>query len=350
MNELLPNRVEMEWSQWRSREERFSRLFSFSLSNNKPLLKEKLQHYERIGAKYKATDNLEERFALRMLQLEKNKILKQLYPNVLVRLIRSILVAPLTGQIAVRRGQKETEANNQSLQQQVQRLGFSNLSDKIDQQAAQGQKQFTVPVSYYVNEKERLNHELSFAKDPNGQYQFEGYKTVLQNELKPEDNRSQYFKVQQENAVDTTQAYNLLAGRAIQKEGCWMQLDFNDKDAAGNHRIKEFHSDYGYDLEKTLHQLPCKELSNKTETDQLQNALKQGRRQPINIIKNGKQHRFYIEANPQFKSVNIYDEHSRKTTLATALGNKSAETVKQMPKPNERLQESQSKRNGMRIN
>lgn len=350
MNEQLPmNRVEMELNEWRSREERFSKLFNFSLSNNRSLIKEKLHHYERIGTKYKGTKNIEERFALKMLKQEKDKILKQLYPNFLVRLVRKLVVAPLIDQIAVRKDTKEEEKNNQSLHEQVQRIGFTDLSGKIEDQIKQGHEQFTIPVSYYVNEKERLNHELSFSKDQSGKYQFEGYKTTLQNESKPEEDRSQYFKMQERNSVDTTQAYNLLAGRAVQKERIWIQLNLNDKDAGDNHRIKEFHSGYGYDLEKALLQLPLKELSNKTEADKLKDALKQGNRQPVTLIKNGNEHRFYIEANPQFKSVNIYDEHFRKITLATVLGNKPMETVKQLQKTNEHQEQNHSKKNGMRV-
>lgn len=350
MNEqLLVNRVEMELKQWHSREERFSKLFNFSLSNSRSLLKEKLHHYERIGTKYKGTTNLDERFALQMLKQEKNKILKQLYPNLLVRLIRKLVVAPLIDQIAVHTDVKEAQKNNQALYDQVQRIGFKDLSNQIDHQIKQGQEQFSIPISYYINEKERLDHEVSFSKDQSGQYQFDGYKTTLQNESKPDENRSQYFKLQEGNSVDTIQAYNLLAGRAVQKEKSWIQLDLNDKDATGNHRIKEFHSGFGYDLEKAVQQLPLKESSNKNEANKLMDDLKQGNRLPVTLIKNGNEHRFYIEANPQFKSVNIYDEHSRKITLATALGNKTMETVKQVQKTNEIQQESHSKRNGMRI-
>lgn len=275
MNEQLPiNRVEMELNQWRSREERFSKLFNFSLSNNRSLIKEKLHHYECIGTKYKGTKNIEERFALKMLKQEKDKVLKQLYPNFLVRLVRKLVVAPLIDQIVVRKDTKEEEKNNQSLHEQVQRIGFTDLSAKIEDQIKQGHEQFTIPTSYYVNEKERLNHELSFSKDESGHFQFEGYKSTLQNESKPEEDRSQYFKVQERNSIETTQAYNLLTGRAVQKERIWIQLDLNDKDAVGNHRIKEFHSGYGYDLEKAVLQLPLKELSNKTEADKLKGCFK----------------------------------------------------------------------------
>jgi hypothetical protein len=350
MNEQLPvNRVEMELNQWRSREERFSKLFSFSLSNNSSLLKEKLHHYEHIATKYKDSQNLDERFALRMLKQERNRMLKQLYPNLFVRLFRRVLVVPLIEQIAVRQNLKEMEQNSQLLHEQVQRIGFSDLSAKIDQQIRKGQDQFTIPISHYISEKERLDYELFFIKDPTGHYQFEGYKTALQNESKPEESRCQYFKMREGHTVDTTQAYNLLAGRSVQKEGAWIQLDLNDKNPNGNYRIKEFHSRYGYDLEKALRQLPLKEVSSKTEVDKLEDALKQGNRQSIILVKDGSEHRFYIEANPQFKTVNIYDEHSRKVTLATVLGNKTRETIKQMQKNNEHQEENRSKRNGMRI-
>ena len=349
MNNGLINRVEAELNQWRSREERFSKLFSFSLSSNRVLLKEKLEYYERIAAKYKGTQNLEEQFALKMLRQERNRIEKQLYPNLFIRLLRRLLVAPVKEQIVIRHDNRKTEENSQALHQQVQRAGFPDLSAKIDEQIKQGQQQFSIPVSYYINDKERLDHQVSFVKDQSGLYQFEGYKTTLHNESKPDERRQQYFSMHNGYNVNTTEAYNLLSGRCIQNGGTWMQLDFNDKDAQGNFRVKQFHSDYGYDLDKVLQQLPLKELLNKGEADKLQEALKNGNRISVSFVKDGNEQRFYIEANPQFKSVNIYDEHSRKITLHTALGNKTMDAMKVTHKVNEQQQQNQAKKNGMRI-
>lgn len=347
MNNSLINRVEAELNQWRSREERFNKLFSFGLSSNRALLKEKLDYYDRIAAKYKGTRDLDERFALRMLRQERNRIEKQLYPNLLIRLLRRLLVAPVKEQIAIRQDNRKTEQNSQALHQRVQRTGFPDLSAKIDEQIRQGQQQFSIPVSYYLNDKERVDHQLSFAKDQSGQYHFEGYKTALYNEAKPDEKRQQYFNMRHEHNVNTTEAYNLLSGRCIQNGGTWLQLDFNDKDQHGNYRVKQFHTEYGYDLDKILQQLPLKELLNKGETDKLKEALKNGDKASVSFVKDGKEQRFYIEANPQFKSVNIYDEHSRKTTLHTALGNKTMEAVKMTHKVNE--QQQQAKKNGIKI-
>jgi len=261
MNNQLPvNRVETELNQWRSREERFSKLFSFSLSSNKALLKEKLQYYDGIAAKYKGTHELDERFALRMLQQERSKIEKQLYPNSVIRLLRRLLVAPVKEQIVIRQDNKKTEQNSQSLHQQVRRADFTNLAAKINEQIKQGQQQFSLPVSYYINDKERLDHQLSFVKDQSGTYHLEGYKTNLYNESKPNEQRQQYFNLKNGFDINATEVYNLLAGRAIERNGTWVQLDFNDKDTNGNFRMKEFHSGYGYNLEKVLQQLPFKRV------------------------------------------------------------------------------------------
>ncbi len=350
MKSQLPiNRVEMELGHWRSREERFSKLFSFGLSNNRALLKEKLEYYDRIAAKYKDSQDMDERLALRMLRQERNRIEKQLYPNLLIRMLRRLLIVPMKEQIVIRQDNKRMEGNSQALHQQVQRAGFGDLSAKIDEHIRQGHQQFSVPVSYYLNDKERIDHQLSFVKDQSESYQFEGYKTTLYNEAKPNERSQQYFNVTNGQIVNTKEAYNLLSGRYIQRDNVWMQLDFNDKDVQGNFRVKQFHSEYGYDIEKVLQQLPLKELQNKSETQRLEEGLKNGNRVSVSFVKDGNEQRFYIEANPQFKSVNIYDEHSKKITLNTALGNKTMDAMKVTHKMGEQEQRNLVKRNGMRI-
>lgn len=147
--------------------------------------------------------------------------------------------------------------------------------------------------------------------------------------------------------MDVNLAYQLLKGRAIQKEDRWIQLDFNDKDAQGNYRVKEFHSSFGYDLLKVLQDLPIKELQEKDTANQLLDRLKQGSREAVSFLRDGRAYRYYIEANPQFKSVNIYDEHSKKITLSMAMGNKTMEALKVTHKVNE--QQAQVRRNGMKV-
>lgn len=335
----------MELNQWRSREERFSKLFSFSLSTNRTLLREKLHHFERVAAKYKGTYDPDERFALHLLREESRRMEKQLYPNLFIRLFRRLLVTPLREQSYILKDSRGMEQNSRSLLVQLQQAGFPNLFSKLEEQLKQGQDQFSIPLSYYANEKERMEHHLTFSRDQVGNYQFTGFQTKLNDDSQPSAARQHYFELKE--GMDVNLAYQLLKGRAIQKEDRWIQLDFNDKDAQGNYRTKEFHASFGYDLQKVLQDLPIKELQEKDTANQLLDRLKHGSREAVSFLRDGREHRYYIEANPQFKSVNIYDEHSRKITLSTAMGNKTMEALKVTHKVNE--QQVQVKRNGMKV-
>jgi len=353
----LVNRVENDLNQWRLREERFTKLFPFNLANNRAFLKEKLNYLDRVAAKYKGTVNQEERIALRILKQERNEIGKHLYPNLMLRLLRGILLTAKQ-QYAVKEIKKQAASNEQVLKETLVKTGFGNVSNKLEQYMKQEQQEFSIPVSYYVNEKEQLNFSLSFSKDQNGQYQFESYKAILKNDDKPGESRLQNFSIEPGNTITATQAYNLLAGRSVQKEDQevtgnkqpgWVQLDFNDKDAVGNYRIKEFNTSYGYDLKSVLQQLPLKELSDSIEGEKLENALTSGSRHAVSFLKDGKEQTFFIEANPQFKSVNIYDEHLKKISVASALGNKTAEPAQLAKKTNLRQEITEEKKKGLSI-
>lgn len=335
------NRVENDLNQWRSREERFTNLFPSGIAHNKAFLIEKLNYYDTVATKYKGTFSQEERFALRILKQERDRIEKQLHPNFLLRFLRGFIL-PVKQQQVIKQIAKQTAGNEQVLKETLFKTGFENAINKLEQNMKQGQQVFSIPVSYYINEKERLDFSLSFAKDHHGQYQLESYKATLKNEHKPEESKLQNFSIEQGHTITATQAYNLLAGRAIQKEdtiegslqSAWVQLDFNDKDALGNYRMKEFHAGYGYDLKSLLQQLPLKELMDNSGIEKLENALKNGSRHAVTILKKGKEQKFFIEANPQFKSVNIYDEHLKKVTISSALGYKTNKSVQLVKKNN----------------
>ena len=112
-------------------------------------------------------------------------------------------------------------------------------------------------------------------------------------------------------------AFNLLEGRSVfkdlvnkdgEKYHAWLKLDFENSDQHGNYKIKQFSEQYGYNLEKTLGNFPIKELSDPEQKKLLLSSLEKGNAQQVTVSKDGKEAKYYIEAVPQFKNINVYDQ------------------------------------------
>lgn len=84
-------------------------------------------------------------------------------------------------------------------------------------------------------------------------------------------------------------------------------MDFKQNDDNGNFKLKQFHQNYGYDLEAVLSKHPIKELSNEENKSALMESLKKGNVQSATFQHNGNEIKYFLEANPQFKTINIYD-------------------------------------------
>ncbi len=76
--------------------------------------------------------------------------------------------------------------------------------------------------------------------------------------------------------------------------------------------MKQFHQNYGYDLEAVLSKFPIKELSDDKQKEMLIRSLERGNLQSAAFEKDGKQEKMFIEANPQFKTINVYDGNMKK--------------------------------------
>jgi hypothetical protein len=313
------NRVEAEMLALKAEEDRFKKIFSFDMSSNKALLREKLRDYEKISIKYGDTSDPEERRALIALKQERKHIEKQAYTNRFVRLFRKVFINPIRRYIQ-KRDHKRLQLNNHlSVTQQLDRVGMSEHINKVAKKMQNGEKEFSVPVSYYVNENKRVDNNLAFEQNGLGEYKLVSNNVRLNNEAAPDMNRQQTFKLGDGMSVDAGQSYNLLEGRAVQRDGKWITLDLNDRDTAGNFRIKEFPQSYGYDLQNALNELPIAEMKSGRERDKLVQDLKDGKRREVTI----ENRKCFVEANPQFRTVNIYDEKSQRLSKAELQGNKT---------------------------
>ena len=312
------NRVEADLREWKAREEHLAKLFSASPTISSTLLKERLKYYDYLFLKFKDRTSTEERLILQILKKEKKSILVTLYPNVVLRLLKVAVNLAVRSPIEKSNYAKQVLKNNKYLENQLQQIGFKEVFKKVQDKIQKGEAKFSIPLSNYITEKERIEYNLDFSYTDEGKYKLEGYQTVLKNDQKPNEERSHYFQTNDENNFSLKEVYNLLKGRSIKREEKWFQFDLNDKDVDGNYRLKEFQESYGYNIEKALSQLPLK-ISNPSELTAMISSLKEGGRQEAVLLKDKKEQKIFIEADPHHKCLIVYSENLKKVSLANRL-------------------------------
>ncbi|MEJ6979429.1 hypothetical protein WG906_03150 [Pedobacter sp. P351] len=207
--------------------------------------------------------------------------------------------------------------NLEFLQSNLKYFGFGEkLNDALESHIQEQKPAFQLNVEIPQWNK-KMSYALHFKKsDSSDMYFFNRYDATLQNG-KPEEDKKQSFYVNKGNGITAKESFNLLEGRSVfkdlvNKEGerysAWLKLDFENPDDKGNFKMKQFTAQYGYNLEKTLANFPIKDLADPEQKDKLISSLEKGNAQQVTISKEGKDAKFYIEAVPQFKNINIYDQ------------------------------------------
>lgn len=239
------------------------------------------------------------------------------------------------------------EKNFDYLKDQVMYTGFGEaLEGELRQNMEQLKPEFKLQHDAFYGEDSRLSAELSFRKSEQSDlYFFNSYKVNLQKEG-TEESLEQTFYINKGNNITLKEAYNLMEGRSVNKnltnkEGeeynVWLQIDFKNTDTRGNFILNHYHENYGFNLEVALNKHPIKELDNSKYKDDLINSLKKGNVQSATFIKDGTEVKQFIEANPQFKTVTIYDSshnrldsrHSKKEEESQKNSNSKTKDTKQ---------------------
>ncbi|MCE7044075.1 hypothetical protein [Dyadobacter sp. CY312] len=164
--------------------------------------------------------------------------------------------------------------------------------------------------------KDQTTTALHFKKSPSSEmYFFNSYLVSLKKGDQTEK-INQSFYIEKSNNITLKEAFNLMHGRSVNKDltnkegqvyNAWVQLDFKNTDQNGNYKLKQFHQNYGFELEKVLSKLPVKELGNQQDKSRLIESLQKGNRQSVTFTENGNEQKRLIEANPQFKSITVYE-------------------------------------------
>jgi hypothetical protein len=215
--------------------------------------------------------------------------------------------------------------NLEFLKEGLKYLGFgdklnADLENKIKEQPAE----FNLHLAGEFNRdasKDKVDYILDFKKsDQSDMYFLNRYRATLKND-DPAQEKTQTFYITKNSGITAKEAYNLLSGRAVNKDlhnkegqpyNAWLQLDFQEKDKNDNHKVKQYHAGYGYDLEMVLAKYPIKEQLNEGDKKKVMESLEKGNLVQVTFAREGGEDKMFIAANPQYKNLDLYNAKMEK--------------------------------------
>lgn len=270
------------------------------------------------------------------------------------------------------------EKNFDYLKNQVKFTGFGEGHEgELKEKLAAQEPRFTLFHQEAFGKDSTLS-TLQFKKsEESDMYFFNSYTLGLKSNQYPDGIQQTFYIASKEDNITLKEAYNLMSGRSVHKElsnkegekyTAWLQIDFKEMDKNNNYKMKQYHQNYGFKLEETLWKHPIKELGTEQGKTRLLESLERGNRQSVTLIKGGEEVKVFIEASPQFKSLNFYDakmqrmkadQISEKKTTEQSVKQDVKETPKQDVKEAQKngakriikkgVQKSGKKRQGMRV-
>ncbi len=208
--------------------------------------------------------------------------------------------------------------NLKYLMDNIKYMGFGEkLNTELEQKMQEGKTDFQLTASVEFNKKS-FEATLNFRKsDSTDMYFFNNYNASLTKNNG--DTVEHTFYLNKGKGVTAKEAFNMLDGRAVHKDlvtkdgaeyKAWLQLDFENKTDKG-FEVKQFHENYGYDLKDAVSKFAVAELSDPDKEKALMTSLQKGNVQSVTIEKDGESHKMFMEANPQYKNVTLYDSNMK---------------------------------------
>lgn len=232
--------------------------------------------------------------------------------------------------------------NFQYLTDNIKYMGFGeNLKAELEKNMNEGKPDFQLLYKAEINKKP-FEATLNFRKsDSTDMYFFNNYHASI--EKSNGEKMDQTFYLNKGKGITSKEAFNLLDGRAVHKdlttrEGqpykAWMQLDPGNKDKNNNFEVKQYHENYGFDLKAAVEKFPISELKDPEKEKALMQSLQKGNIQSVTIEKDGNSAKMFIEADPHYKKVNLYDSQMKMVAKESieqyqAVGHTGAKTIKE---------------------
>lgn len=212
--------------------------------------------------------------------------------------------------------------NAEFLKKSLLNLGFGDkLNADLDKEMAAKTPEFKLGLQHEFNQK-TVDYTLHFkAGDNHDMYFFNKYDATVNHKDDPAKDVHQSFFINKGSGITAKEAFNLMEGRAVhkqlynlegQKYQSWLTLDDKNLTENGNKKIKHYHENYGYYIDKVLAGKGIKEIEDPKAKEDLMYSLKKGNAQQITVGGADGDKKYFIAANPQFKTVDLYDHQMKK--------------------------------------
>ena len=219
--------------------------------------------------------------------------------------------------------EEQLNKNLEYLKNQLMFLGFDeNLNKLLEEKMKEGKPEFTLDAGKdFDNDKmQAVIHFRHSMKDGQEAYFCNHYIATL---LQEDKNRSQFVYVNNKGqSITFKEARNLLNNRAVFKEvtpkegpayKAWLKIDHENIDPKTNSpKLRQFTANYGFDLKEALGRMDFKGMKYNDQEKAMLKSLQKGNPAPAILIKNGKEVPVTLEANPQFRTLNMYDASGEK--------------------------------------
>lgn len=258
------------------------------------------------------------------------------------------------------------ENNLEYLKKTLDNLGFDNkLNEVLETAIRREMPNFSLGIQTThrpldsIDPKaartEKLNFELNFNRSKDSDMYFlNDYKVTLQQKDNPIA-RSHTFNLERDYRVTALQAFKLLSGQSVEKEvflrtkneqnqengpkqertPVWFKLNLEVKDAYGNHPMRTFRPEYGYDLEAAIKKYPIKDVKDAEKLQEISKALRSGNIVQVDLQIGRRTVPVTLAANPQMKTINIYDKNSVELRDEAIFVDKSASKSVRVPRSSE---------------
>lgn len=221
------------------------------------------------------------------------------------------------------------ENNLEYLQNNLKYLGFGEslnpqLKEAIEKELPEFKLRLDINMPA-MNAKDKpeladtMQYQLDFSKSKEtDMYFFNKYQAFLEPAGKPYDVVDQIFYINKGKGVTAKESYNLLSGRAVNKDvilksgekaNMWLKLDLTEHDPDKGFKVKNYGENYGFSLASSVDKFVLPDIYKPGFKDQLMKSLERGNLHEVSFSKDGKKMNGFVAANPQFKTLDFYDHN-----------------------------------------